>query len=719
MNTERWPFFPDHITKDGPLAKPDDIESLKYGSLSQEYLQTIKKRRENLKKLTGIGIISNAYLEGLQTTICVNLGNPTTVIEFSPEGEPVRTDSKILSFSMHDPCKIFRCYTDEKICLECDNNYALLFWRLSRDGDLVEKIKKRIEASAFISSKIEKGHYCRIVPHKRRPYLEYDCSALGYRELVFPIFVEEKVIAVFFLGQLCLKGHECAITKQQEAYFEKPDAVFAECVPDNNTRMLCAAKVKAAHEEWVQKESNIMSDYEAYINKAVAEIEGVEKILEQEINIKRGQYIGRHIDQMVETFSNQLWNEPVPSEEKWKLLWQNTDKRIDEFVRDFLLEYVIVFANQSLESESGSLLDVVSKAGEPPRQIADLMRINKFKYDITKIPKAIRQAWITSVDEPRLFNGVNSDKITINKEHNLIQAFPVPYFPDATVVVLVGYSEYNFLHSIENRPYEQLREASKIFYALILSTFSATLANIAEERRQKALGRMAHELRVPIFAIQGAADSIIDAVGTKPIFDQDYPGDIFSWAELMTRIIENADVYRYIHKHELEIIPERVFLLTDVITSAVRQVKLLLKARNFSPNRITYIGFEGIPELWLDRNRFQQVMFNILANSIKYAYEDPEVFDVEIEAVEKGEHFYIYIRDWGTGIEESEKEKIFEEEFRSAKAIDMNVTGQGLGLWIVRQIIEKHGGKIRVSGIYQPTELEIQLPYWLTSRKPN
>jgi len=175
MKASKWPFKPDHITNDGPLANPYDVKSLKFGSISDEYLQTTRKRRENLKKLTGTGIISNDHLEGLQTTICANLGNPTTVIEFSPEGETVRTDSRLLFFSMHAPCRVFRNY-DEGPCLECDNCHARLFHKLSRGDDFNDKVRTRLRENSFASGNMEDGLYCEIVPDSRRPYLEYNCS---------------------------------------------------------------------------------------------------------------------------------------------------------------------------------------------------------------------------------------------------------------------------------------------------------------------------------------------------------------------------------------------------------------------------------------------------------------------------------------------------------------------------------------------------------------
>ncbi len=241
-------------------------------------------------------------------------------------------------------------------------------------------------------------------------------------------------------------------------------------------------------------------------------------------------------------------------------------------------------------------------------------------------------------------------------------------------------------------------------------------ANISEDRMLQALGRMTHELKLPIVAIRGALELMKRTPGAEKFFDYDYIGDIWSWSELMGRLVDNADVYRYAHKGELEIRPEKVFLLTNVIAPAIRQVRLLLRERDFSPRNITYIGFENFPELWLDRNQFQQIIFNLLSNSIKYAYDDPENFEVEIEGTEKGSYFYIYVRDRGTGIEIDMKESIFEEGARGKDAYLRDVAGLGSGLWIIRQIIKRHSGKIRVSNLYLPTEFEIMLPFSLTKK---
>jgi len=64
------------------------------------------------------------------------------------------------------------------------------------------------------------------------------------------------------------------------------------------------------------------------------------------------------------------------------------------------------------------------------------------------------------------------------------------------------------------------------------------------------------------------------------------------------------------------------------------------------------------------------------------------------------------------------EDRIFEEGVRGDNAMRVHVTGQGLGLSIVRQVIERHRGTIRVTNLQLPTEFTIELPYWLASRPP-
>jgi signal transduction histidine kinase/sugar phosphate isomerase/epimerase len=239
-----------------------------------------------------------------------------------------------------------------------------------------------------------------------------------------------------------------------------------------------------------------------------------------------------------------------------------------------------------------------------------------------------------------------------------------------------------------------------------------------QERREKALGRLTHELKVPLVAIRGATELIMRTPGVTKALAHDYPGDIWSWSELMGRLIDNADAARYsVGRRAANVLLIRI--LPEVIAPVLTQARFLLEERGFSARHISYRGFDGFPKLYLDRNRFQQVVFNLLSNSIKYAYKDPDAFRVDMEGGVSEREYVIWFRDWGLGIEPRAEERIFEEGYRGQRATETNVTGQGLGLWIARMVVEMHSGHIEITSSHHPTEFRISLPDWLASRPPS
>jgi len=111
-------------------------------------------------------------------------------------------------------------------------------------------------------------------------------------------------------------------------------------------------------------------------------------------------------------------------------------------------------------------------------------------------------------------------------------------------------------------------------------------------------------------------------------------------------------------------------------------------------------------------------MFNHLSNATQHRYTGLCAFQVEIDGGKLGMEFVIRFRDWGPGIRNELEETIFEAGFRAPEAIKRDVTGQGLGLWVVRQVVEAHGGRIKVTKNHLPTEFTIFLPESLAWRSP-
>lgn len=103
------------------------------------------------------------------------------------------------------------------------------------------------------------------------------------------------------------------------------------------------------------------------------------------------------------------------------------------------------------------------------------------------------------------------------------------------------------------------------------------------------------------------------------------------------------------------------------------------------------------------------MVYNLLVNSIKYAEKDPKKFRIRLEATEEKTTFTIKFKDWGIGIKEEDKEKIFREGFRSREAIAKEA-GLGLGLAISKEIMKRLGGDLILHRLSKPTEFYVILP---------
>ena len=257
--------------------------------------------------------------------------------------------------------------------------------------------------------------------------------------------------------------------------------------------------------------------------------------------------------------------------------------------------------------------------------------------------------------------------------------------------------------------------------AAILETIAqATIPHLevllSQERRIKALGKLTHELTVPLVAIRGAVEFMQKTKGIDSFFDHDYAGDIWAWSELMKGLLDNLDLVRF--NETITLRAKRTYLLKEIVSPAVKQVEMILRERHFSSKRISRGYFTKIPQLWIDQTLFHRVFFNLLSNAIKYCYKDPSSFRVEIEGDWTGAGYQIYFRDWGPGIDPGMEEEIFHEAVRGPNAIYNDVAGQGLGLWFVQRIIEAHNGKVTLTSNHLPTEFTIYLPGYLAHHAP-
>ena len=212
----------------------------------------------------------------------------------------------------------------------------------------------------------------------------------------------------------------------------------------------------------------------------------------------------------------------------------------------------------------------------------------------------------------------------------------------------------------------------------------------ANQLKSQFLANMSHELRTPLNAVIGFSELMLDEVPGKINEDQrQCLTDILqSSRHLLSLINEVLDLSK-IESGRLEFRQEEV-ALTEVLESLTRTMMPILTPRQQS---LDISLEEGLPPIRSDMGRLGQVLLNLVDNASKFT---PDGGKLRVEAVRDGDWCQISVIDNGIGIKKEDQERIFEPFSRLDNPLGRQRGGTGLGLTLVKQIVEKYGGKIWV-----------------------
>lgn len=208
--------------------------------------------------------------------------------------------------------------------------------------------------------------------------------------------------------------------------------------------------------------------------------------------------------------------------------------------------------------------------------------------------------------------------------------------------------------------------------------------------RREFIGNLAHELKTPLFTVQGYVLTLLDGVDEKKTVKK-YLKQTSKSVDRLIYIIKDLDL---ITKFEsgMATLDQKAF---DII-AAIENVFELLEMQ-VSENKSVLKFDREYPEplmAYADEERIQQVLTNLIVNSLKYGVERG-VTEVSLEVL-KEDKILVRIADNGEGIDEEHLPRLFERFYRVDKTRNRNQGGSGLGLAIVKHIIEAHGEKIFV-----------------------
>ena len=210
-----------------------------------------------------------------------------------------------------------------------------------------------------------------------------------------------------------------------------------------------------------------------------------------------------------------------------------------------------------------------------------------------------------------------------------------------------------------------------------------------EEFRREFLGNLAHELKTPAFSIQGYILTLLDGGLEDKNVNRAFLERASKATERMTLIIEDLDKITKMEANQYPL-EYKVFDIKELVLEVFDALELKANRKNITLKFAK--KFDSVM-VKADRNKINQVLFNLLNNSIHYGKEGGES---EIRFFQIDDIISIEVSDNGIGIDPEEIPRLFERFYRVEKSRNRNEGGSGLGLAIVKHIIEAHEQLITV-----------------------
>lgn len=218
---------------------------------------------------------------------------------------------------------------------------------------------------------------------------------------------------------------------------------------------------------------------------------------------------------------------------------------------------------------------------------------------------------------------------------------------------------------------------------------------VREEYRREFLGNVSHELKTPLFTVQGYISTLLEGAANDKVLRKKYLERAENGVERLIYIVKDLDMITKLETGDLNL-DCTSFDIIQVITNVFDLLEMRAAKKNIT------LAFETkyTKPIWVfaDEDKIQQVVTNLVMNSIKYGREGGTT-EVSIEDLVKNK-VIIRITDNGEGIQKQHIPRLFERFYRVDKSGARSEGGSGLGLAIVKHIIEGHNEKIYVESQY-------------------
>lgn len=423
----------------------------------------------------------------------------------------------------------------------------------------------------------------------------------------------------------------------------------------------------------------------------------------------------------------------------------NASKRIFTNATLIALSITVLIGYVIASSITEPIRDVTKKAEEMARGNLDQyvevksddeigQLASMFNYLNFRLNETLQQMDLEKSKLDTIFNYMAEGVIAVDRSGNIIHANPIA----ADILDIDFKKEVNLERNSEDKFYLESIDLNDIDYSnektlegektldmdsevykmkyapykneqndiggLIIVIQDITKEHKLDNMRKEFVANVSHELKTPITTIKSYTETLIDGDVDEDTANS-FLNVIENECDRMGRLVRdllqlsNFD-YKSTKWEKKQVSIES--LLNDIL------LKLDLTFKENS-QKVCLDVEEKMPDINIDRDGMEQVLLNIIYNSVKYTKEGGEI---RIKANIDEDRMNIEISDNGIGIPEEDQDRIFERFYRVEKGRSREMGGTGLGLSIAKQIVESHGGEISLKSKFgEGTSIKISLPY--------
>ena len=648
--------------------------------------------------------------------ICDALHHPVTIIDINRMGkefnEQFRIDSEIEYFSLRNSCRLFRHCAGETKCHRCDEYHANLFRNY-----LIQQPHDEIIPSFFYDGYAQEPP--TVLNQFSRKVLEYHCPMLGYRELLFPLYFDDSLIGVLFLGQSIVvrAGDKDLLPRIQNMFFSREEnnvnTIFSDFIRNNSLNENCNAQSFTAEEikdliinadaitEKMEElfrcapvgnehKKNQMTmifetteDYNIFIQAACEELDLIENDLKKEYTDKRKKYFHDISKEIVAEFFKQ-----TPSVNNDADIYKRTQNALARKWNAFykavkILQDAFGFDNISIigDGEALSIMENKDKYIYPKPENDPERKKWYCNFTDLETEELFNQDYVCSLDKPELLKRFHSK----NKKN----VFLILYF-DMGLIIEVSDLEKN------KQLYLDMANAIGHSFVKIRLSIALSAANYMSERHVLTLRMNRHESAHISTKLNDNMMRYFQSSGTD-FFDlesekrQLVVDDMVNTIRLISNMAENIgiitgsvnsstirgkekklDVFDLMYKWQI--------MFREKLTDRNLDLKIL---REYDTLPCCFSErYKDAPRfLFTNPDLFELLIYNLVDNAVKYAYIGSTIY---LRWIQLRDRSCFTVTNFGPEIKKDDR--IYELYVRGNMNKRNYVDGDGIGLFVVKKI---------------------------------